>query len=300
MEPDELLGRIAARQRGRVTTAQLRGCGLDKRAVARRVRAGRLIPEHRGVFAVAHRAPIPFAAEQSALLACGDRVVLGRGSALAVRGLAPAPPTVQLVVPPEMVVRRRGISAQRSTLSRDEVLVVDGLRSTTVARAIADVAHRMTSSALDRLVAEAHARGLIDLSALERYAHDRPGAPALRSVLGRSTGMTRSQVERLFIRLVRDAGLPLPRTNEPVGPWEVDALWPDHRLAVELDVFSTHGHRRRFEADRRKEVALRAAGLQVRRYTDRQLTGEPLLVVADLASGLAAARDQAHDHRRAA
>ena len=53
--PDVEISRIAARQHGVVSVRQLRLVGLDKHSVTRRVRAGRLHPVHRGVYAVGHR-----------------------------------------------------------------------------------------------------------------------------------------------------------------------------------------------------------------------------------------------------
>ena len=58
---DMLVARIAAQQRGRITTAQLHRCGLGEHQIKRRVRRGLLIREHHGVYAVAHLAPIPYA-----------------------------------------------------------------------------------------------------------------------------------------------------------------------------------------------------------------------------------------------
>ena len=65
--------------------------------------------------------------------------------------------------------------------------------------------------------------------------------------------------------------------------WEVDAVWPVHRLVVEVDGYAYHGTWAAFERDRRKDAALVAAGYRVIRITWRQLVHEPHAVVALLA-----------------
>ena len=87
---------------------------------------------------------------------------------------------------------------------------------------------------------------------------------------------------------MRSAGLPRPETNVRVEGHEVDAIWREQRLIVEFDGYATHGTRRSFEEDRRRDQQLVAKGWRVVRITWRQLTDEPIAVVARLAAALAA------------
>ena len=57
--------------------------------------------------------------------------------------------------------------------------------------------------------------------------------------------------------------------------YEVDALWPDQRLAVELDAYWTHGSRRSFEEDRIRDTNLLEAGYRTLRVTGLRLEREP-------------------------
>jgi very-short-patch-repair endonuclease len=91
-----------------------------------------------------------------------------------------------------------------------------------------------------------------------------------------------------MLRLLRAAELPTPRVNARVGRFEVDFLWPAHRLIVEVDGYAYHSDRRAFERDRRRDATLAAAGYLVVRITWRQLTETPEAVIARLASALAA------------
>jgi very-short-patch-repair endonuclease len=71
--------------------------------------------------------------------------------------------------------------------------------------------------------------------------------------------------------------------------FQVDALWPDLRLVVEVDGHRFHGGRRAFEADRKRDATLVAHGYTVIRFTAAQLRDEPLIVIGQLAAALALA-----------
>ena len=83
---------------------------------------------------------------------------------------------------------------------------------------------------------------------------------------------TKSRLEAGARGAVRTEGIQLPEINAKVDGWEVDALWRDARLAVELDGYGNHHTPAQLRRDRRKEMALRAAGLTPVRYSEEQLT----------------------------
>jgi very-short-patch-repair endonuclease len=68
--------------------------------------------------------------------------------------------------------------------------------------------------------------------------------------------------------------------------YEVDLLWPDQRLIVEVDGFAYHAGRRAFERDRARDARLTASGYRVLRVTYRQIVEEPLALVAPLSACL--------------
>ncbi len=74
----------------------------------------------------------------------------------------------------------------------------------------------------------------------------------------------------------------MPEVNARVGRMRVDALWRDAGLAVELDGAAAHGGWAAIQRDRDREVALRAMGFQVVRYTWQQITAQRETVAADL------------------
>jgi very-short-patch-repair endonuclease len=110
------------------------------------------------------------------------------------------------------------------------------------------------------------------------------GAATLRRVLRGDTRVTLSALERRFLQLLREARLPLPETNRPVGGRRVDCRWPEHRLTVELDGYRYHGSRHAWEQDRRREREARARGDDFRRYTFGDVFEAPGAMLAELRS----------------
>ena len=75
--------------------------------------------------------------------------------------------------------------------------------------------------------------------------------------------------------------------------YEVDFFWPEARLVVEFDGWSTHSSRAAFERDRRKDADLQLAGNRVMRVTHRQIGGAPYELVARFAAALSGIRPPA-------
>ena len=142
-----------------------------------------------------------------------------------------------------------------------------GVRVTTPIRTLVDLARTVGSRDLERAVEEAEVKRLVA----------RKDGDALRA-------------ERRLLWLIRAAQLPAPATNVRVGHHEVDLLWPNERVIVEVDGFAFHHTRAAFERDRAGDRALHAAGYVVLRITWRQLIEEPEAVVAALAAALAQRR----------
>jgi hypothetical protein len=113
------------------------------------------------------------------------------------------------------------------------------------------------------------------------------GAGKLRRIISGETPVILSKLEKGFLRRLREARLPLPRTNRKRGVHYVDCRWPENRLTVELDSYTFHHTRHAWEADRRRERAARARGDEFRRYTWGDVFEEPELMLAELRALLA-------------
>jgi hypothetical protein len=74
---------------------------------------------------------------------------------------------------------------------------------------------------------------------------------------------TRSVLEQRFLVLCEGAGLPVPEVNPTIAGIEVDALWREQRLVVELDGHQAHSYPAAAERDRDRELRLRSSGYRV-------------------------------------
>jgi len=128
-----------------------------------------------------------------------------------------------------------------------------------------------------------------DLEAV--LARNRPcrGAARLAALLGDENAMTitRSRAEKAFLRLIRDAHLPVPETNVPFGPYVPDFMWRRERLIVELDSPTFHGGPGAFQNDREKDLFFRDAGFDAMRLTRAHVVHEPAMVLVRVARALA-------------
>ena len=108
------------------------------------------------------------------------------------------------------------------------------------------------------------------------------GAAKLRRIMSGDTHVILSKLEKGFLRRLRSARLPLPRTNKRLGAGYVDCRWPELKLTVELDSYRYHHSRHAWEQDRRREREAYARGDEFRRYTWRDVFEEPKLMLTEL------------------
>lgn len=293
-----VIAEFAARQQGVVARAQLVAAGVARHRIEYRVKRGALEALHPGVYRVG---PVSgrYQREVAALLACAPHGVLSHRTAAALWGLLPEDPAEPVHVTVGRGWRRlgAGVRVHRSAvLPRAEVREVAGMRLTSAARTLLDLAHSLDARKLEECVAQAERDGLADVADLRAVLARHPrhaGSRALRSVMAQAGGpaFTRSEAERRFLELLRRAQLPAPRMNARVRGLEVDASWSTARLVVEIDGRRFHSSPRSFEHDRRRDAILVAAGFRVMRVTWRQLLEEPEAIVARIAQALARAVD---------
>jgi predicted transcriptional regulator of viral defense system len=266
------LADLAARQHGLITRAQLREQGLTASAIESRLRRRRLHPVHTGVYALAYRSQTPHARMMAAVLACGRGAAVSHRSAAELWGFGPAwRGAVEVTAPGQR--NPRGIIAHRSLTLTAHVATLHQIPVTTVARTLIDLATVLDDARLGRAINDARIKRLVRLGELaELAAHSRGRATArLSDLLGQNTP-TRSVLEDRFLAFVQTHGLPRPEVNQRVAGHEVDALWREQRLVVELDGRAFHDGPATFERDRERDADLLAAGYRVLRITWRRLS----------------------------
>jgi very-short-patch-repair endonuclease len=282
---------LANRQHGLVTLAQLEGLGMDRRTAAARVRSGRLHRIHHGVFAVGHPRLTDDGMRMAAVLACGPGAVLSHGAAAAHWGISDGDDRLHVTAP-----NRRGRSPSEIVAHRDGSLsaadrtILRGVPCTTVARMLLDQAASLPPWELRKLLGEAEAKRLVRHSQLRdqvRRGRGRRGVARLRLLLDEihpQNRRSRSELERLFLHMCLQAGLPQPEVNVTLQVanrrLKPDFLWRSQRLIIEADSRQFHDTDVAWVEDRRREHLLQLDGWRVSHCTWEQVEYEPA-VLAD-------------------
>ncbi len=275
---------VAARTWGRISRAQLIVLGVSDGTITQWVNEGYLHRVLPGVYAVGHRSAPIEADLAAALLYAGPGAMLSHATAAWWRKLTERqPPLIHVSTPRQCQsidnVRVHGRRHLERTWHR-------GLTVTTVPQTLLDYASDHDFNDVRYVLAEADYQRLVDLEEIHGIAgRGKPGSVMLRHALQvhwPELARTRSRLERAFLALIDEAGLPRPEVNVKVCGYTVDCYWPQRRLVVELDGGKGHSTERQVARDHSKDLTLRAAGITVRRYAERQVLHDGDAVLTDL------------------
>ncbi len=218
----------------------------------------------------------------AAVLVCGDGAVLSHSSAAALMRIGTESGTIEVSVPGPTHRSRSGVKIhRRSSFRPGDVGEFKRIPVTSPALTLIDMAadRRCPDLNLERGINEADKYDLITPHDLRRALDAHPsmgGVDRLRRMLDRRTfRLTREELERRFLPLVRDAGLPAPRTGRWVNGFEVDFYWPEHGLVVETDGLRYHRTPAEQARDRVRDQAHTAAGFSHLRFTHEQVRYDP-------------------------
>ncbi len=272
--------------------------GYSRSAVTRAAASARLHRLYRGVYAVGHTDLSLHGKCFAAVLACGPGALLSHHSAAWLWGIARWSPIPLSVTAPSRRAPRPPIKLHHArALTAQDREKIDHIPVTAVPRVALDLAATLRPGSLMRLLERAEELCIFDLHHFDDLlgrTTGHAGAGRLRRALElyRPAPFSRSGIERRFLELVVEAGLPRPSTGFGEEGYELDVYWPDERFAVELDTYETHGSHRAFESDRLRQENLKLAGIEMIRVTGHRLDREPQQVIERVARLLAQRREQ--------
>jgi very-short-patch-repair endonuclease len=229
----------------------------------------------------------------AAVLACEPHAFVSHHSAAGLWRPLPYPAKerpIDLIVSGRNPGPKPGIRIHRTkTLRPDETTILDAIPLTIPARTILDLAATASARELEWAIAEAHARGRAARSSLLTLIARHPrhrGAKPLAGLLelDRDPARVRSEAEAKLLVLIRRAKLPDPETNVPLHGFEIDFLWRDARLVVEVDGLAYHSSGSAIRNDRNKEAVLARHGFEVIRVIWSQIVDEPEATIARIAA----------------
>jgi very-short-patch-repair endonuclease len=294
---DVLVAAWAATQHGLISVEQLHACGLGRNAIALRVRNGRLHRVHRGVYAVGHPALTLTGRFVAAVLACGDDSSLSFFSSGAYWSFMRW--EERLIDVTVVGTTTRGIAGVRVHRARSldprDVWHRDGMRVTSPARTLLDLAAVLPPEALRRAARQAQAERRVNIHQLREIlarSNGHRGVAALRAIVDDGPTPTRSDLEDALLDLLDDAGIERPEVNAPLrldGRRIVpDYLWRARRITIEADSRRWHDDPLTRRNDSDKQAILEANDYRVLRITDRQITDHPQQTLTRVRAALAA------------
>jgi very-short-patch-repair endonuclease len=274
---------LARQQHGVVAFSQLVALGLSQDTIQYRARTGRLHRIHRGVYAVGHPRLTRRGNWMAAALACGPAAVLSHRTAAALHGvLWPRDGWPHVTVPATGRAKRNGIFVhQVKTIADSERTVIDAIPATSLARSLLDLA-RTNDRLLPHAIDEAADKELLDMTAIAELGPHRKGMAALKAAIAAyepTPHWTRSRLEKRFFKLMRKHGIPLPAVNQWIEGYEVDMLWREQELVVEIDS-DLHDRPSARRKDPIRDAKLQLAGYRVYRVPETELILRPDEVAA--------------------
>ena len=298
---DHVVSRFAARQHGLVSRAQLIDAGVTSAMIAHRFETGHLERVLKGVYRVAGGQSTWHADLMAALLYCGPGSALSHRTAARLHELLRLPELVELCTPRRRRARdlpREWVIHTSIVFPKADLIRVGGLTCTTVERTLIDLGAVVPQRRVGHAVEEALRSKQTDVPMLtyvhqRRRGRGRRGAGVLAAVLDdlEVAAATESPSERDFMNLLRQAGLPLPETQQVIrssGQFvaRVDFLWPDHGLVVEVDGHEYHSTRDQRSSDSSRQNRLTALGYTVLRFTSDQVRSARLEIVSTIKQAL--------------
>ena len=282
---------LCRRQGGAVSRAQLLAHGIDDDRIRRFAAQGWLVRVRRGIYRAGTLTPDGIL--WAALMALGPEAALTQRTARHEHVLLrerPSP-TVDVTAPTHRRPRR-GIRPHTARLHPRDVTTRRGLRFTTVARTLLDLAAELPEPQLQAAVDEARVQRRLHRPSIDATiagAPGRHGIGALRRAIARhdrGRGLPIGRFERRAIGFLRDHDFPPYVRNYTIKverePFVLDVVWIEHRVGLEFDSRTFHDNDPSFATDRRRSRRFAAIGWHVVRATWIDLDERPDELAADV------------------
>jgi hypothetical protein len=228
--------------------------------------------------------------DQAGALACAtarDVVVSHRSAGriwkLRRLGIGPEPDHIEVLHPGRAHRLLPGVVTHRCHRIEptDVVERPDGIRVTSPARTVFDLAAVLSDERLESIIEQVVHDGLTTIAALHRTGerlreHGRNGSARFARVLGSrpiDTTTIDSDLELVVERAIMAAGLPRPHRQHPLrlvtGELiHVDFYWDPEAEVLEIDHVTWHGGKRDLTEDKRRDRLIRRLGIHTTRVTD--------------------------------
>ena len=294
LPPDARIAALALTQAGRVCSRQLHEIGISTRSIESRLRTGSLHRVRQAVYAVGSRHSTLNARRWEIVLAAGPDAVLAYGAVLYLCDVVRSQQRIEVIAPRR--VRRKGVISRQEILANDEMATYGGVPSTTVSRALLDVAERWRAGAVSRALNQAEAEKLADYESLatiiERHPRH-PGAEMIRRLLAdRDPAITLSPWEdELHDWLLERFPPPLVNPVLEIAGREIypDFAWIDEQAILEADS-RFHDTADQIDRDDERDAFLQANGWVVVRVRKRRWRRDPVGVAGQLRAVLSRRR----------
>jgi hypothetical protein len=278
---DAEIQQIARRQHGMISWGDVRGVGLRRRQIWRRVHSGEWVRELPDVWRLNWAEPTWMQKVWSASLRGGANAVISHRAAAWLWELDGVKlDAVDLSTPHRIHSTVNWFVPHRvASISSKMRRMRKGIQLTSPARTLVDVARFVGRDALQRMIEDACRRRIASVGELQRVLQLMPergkaGTGRLSRLIleGIWEHGAQSELEYQAMRLFSEFGLPRPRRSYEVfeeDRWlaEVDFAWPKAKVIVEAEGFKFHSGRKDWADDIARYNSLVLHGWTVLRLT---------------------------------
>ncbi len=295
---------LATSQEGVVARSQLVRKGVSEDVVRYWLRSGYVFRFLPGVYSLGRPGDTDEAYWMAGVLYGRDGSLLAGEAAACCWGISPEPACIEIARPTGVRKEVRGLTPhqdakfifRKAATEPGDFAWRGSLPLMDPARLLIDLSGHVDHRTLRRYFIEAGRKGLLSATCLDRMQRrslafrNRKALIRLVSLWDPGTGRIRSVLEGEFKLLCAEGKVKAPFTNHRIGRYEVDAIWFEEKLIVELDGRQFHSDAEALVADSEKTRYLRSLGYEVLRFTWNDVIERPEWVLNQVRTALGSNR----------